>query len=265
MATPLARTSSRLCGWLADLRLPRFLRAPVFRAFARMAGADLSEVRLDLADHPSLGAFFIRRLKEGARPFIEEPWRLPSPVDGRVQSLCAIERGSILQAKNRPYTVAELLGSATEAAALEGGHAWTIYLSPRDYHRIHSPVDAKLEELRWIQGALHSVAPKVLERRPKVLSINERAVLRLEGSDLPFYLVAVGALNVGRIRVVGVEPNAAAPRPSLGFARGAELARFELGSTVVLLSPRGGFRPSPALREGDAVRMGQEIGVRGAR
>lgn len=264
MATPLARTSSRLCGWLADRKLPTFLRAPVYRAYARATGADLSELRLQLADHPSLGAFFIRRLKDGARPFPSDPRILPSPVDGRVQSLCLIEHGTVLQAKGRPYTVAELLGDERAAAELEGGHSWTIYLSPRDYHRIHSPVEAALASLHWLPGSLYSVAPKVLARRAKVLSINERAVLRLETSRGPFFLVAVGALNVGRIRVVGVEPHASAPVPALRFARGEELARFEMGSTVVLLSPRGGFAPTATLKQGDALKMGATIGNCGA-
>ena len=264
MATPLARTSSRLIGWLADRKLPRFLRAPVYRAYARATGAELSELRLALADHPSLGAFFIRRLKDGARVFPSDASILPSPVDGRVQSLCAIERGSVLQAKGRPYSVEELLGDARSANEVDGGHAWTIYLSPRDYHRIHSPVDGALSSLSWIPGSLYSVAPKVLARRPKVLSINERAVLRLETDRGPFFLVAVGALNVGRIRVVGVEPHAPAPKPALRFARGEELARFEMGSTVVLLSPRGGFVPTQELSVGTAVKMGQAIGRRSA-
>ncbi len=264
MATPLARTSSRLCGWLADRKLPTFLRAPVYRAYARATGADLSELRLALADHPSLGAFFIRRLKDGARPFATDPNVLPSPVDGRVQSLCPIERGTVLQAKGRPYAVAELLGDEGESRELEGGHAWTIYLSPSDYHRIHSPVDGALEVLRWMPGALYSVAPKVLLRREKVLSINERAVLRLRTDRGPFFLVAVGALNVGRIRVVGVQPHGPAPSPPRRFARSEELARFEMGSTVVLLSPRGGFAPTPELRVGAAVKMGEPIGRCGA-
>jgi phosphatidylserine decarboxylase len=264
MATPLARTISRLSGWLADRKLPTFLRAPVFRVYARATGADLSELRLQLADHPSLAAFFVRRLKEGARQFSHDPDVLPSPVDGCVQSLCTIERGTVVQAKGRPYAIEELLGDAELARALEGGSCWTIYLSPRDYHRIHSPLACELGSLTWHPGSRYSVNPKVLARRPKVLSINERAVLRLDTEQEPFILVAVGAVIVGRIRIVGVEPQAAAPRPALRFGRGEELARFEMGSTVVLLSPRAGFVPTSTLAVGDAVKMGQPIGRRSA-
>jgi phosphatidylserine decarboxylase len=260
MATPLRQFSSRVCGWLADRKIPMGLRAPIYRGFARMTGADLSEVRLALADHPSLGAFFVRRLKDGARTFPADPAVLPSPVDGTVQSFGEIRDGTILQAKGRPYAVRELLNGAGDEFPLEGGYAWTLYLGPRDYHRIHSPVDAELADLRWFPGARYSVNPKVLERRERVLSINERAVMRLDGSTGPLFLVAVGALNVGRIRVVGVEPGASAPEPTRRFRRGEELARFELGSTVVLLSPRGGMRGGEGLEIGQKVRMGDVIG-----
>jgi phosphatidylserine decarboxylase len=266
MATPLRGSCSRLCGWLADRRIPRRLRAPIFRAFARWSGADLSEVRLELEDHPSLGAFFVRRLREGARRYPDDPDLLPSPVDGTLQSFGHIRAGELLQAKGRPYPVGELLEGA--AGELEGGHYWTVYLGPRDYHRIHSPIDGILREVRWFPGARYSVNPRVLARRGRVLSINERAVLRLEESierTTTLFLVAVGALNVGRIRVVGVEPRGDVPPGGIRLRRGDELARFELGSTVVLISPPGGMEPSVGLTEGARVRMGDVLGQRVAR
>lgn len=261
----MRRTLSHFVGWLADRRLPRRLRAPVYRAFARYAGADLDEVRIPLVEHPSLGAFFVRRLAEGLRPMPEDPAAIASPVDGTVQTLERIRSGTILQAKGRPYSVAELIGDADDARALEGGRAWTIYLGPKDYHRIHAPFAADLTAVRWIPGARYSVAPSVLLRRP-VLAVNERAVLQLDhgaaaGAAVRSYLVCVGALNVGRIRVVGVERGASSAAPWPRFERGAELARFELGSTIVLLVPPS-LDPSvaPELAVGDAVRLGRAIG-----
>jgi phosphatidylserine decarboxylase len=263
MGNALRRASSRLFGWLSDRHLPRAVRAPIYRAYARAYGVDLSELRLALEEHPSFGAFFVRRLREGARPLPSDPRALPSPCDGKLQSLDRVERGSILQAKGRPYEVSELLGRSAAGVELEGGWAWTIYLSPRDYHRVHSPVDARLAALEWMRGELHSVGPRVLERRAKVLSINERAVLRLERGGEPLFLVMVGALNVGRIRVVGVDPERGLlPPGGLGFERGAELARFEMGSTVVLLAPPGTFAPLPGLAPGADLRLGQPIGAR---
>ncbi len=260
MATPARRALSLATGWLADRKIPRALRAPIYRAYSSYYGVDLSELRLELAEHPSFCAFFVRRLKDDARRFPSDASILASPADGTVQSFGPIENGSILQAKGRPYTVAELLGTQLDANELDGGHAWTIYLSPRDYHRVHAPLAGTLKEVRWFAGSRYSVAPKVLERRTKVLSINERAVLELESEHGRFWLVMVGALNVGRIRVVGVEQGASGP--SRRFSRGEELARFEMGSTVVLVAPRGGARPLDSLRVGATLRMGDPIGRR---
>lgn len=232
---------------------------PLFRTYARFYDVDLSELRLPLVEHASLCAFFVRRLKDGARSFAAHADSLPSPADGRMQALDRIEHGSVLQAKGRAYRVDELLAGVGADLDLEGGTAWTIYLSPRDYHRVHCPTDATLTEVRWVPGDLRPVKPSVLASRERVFATNQRAVLRLEGARGPLLLVMVGALNVGRIRVVGVPPEGAVPSGGRAFARGDELARFELGSTVVLIAPPGGPTPAgPAV--GDAVRMGQEIG-----
>lgn len=262
-ATPFQRALSLGVGWLSDRRIPRPLRAPIYRAYSRAYQVELGEVRLELAEHPSFASFFVRRLRDGARPFARGSDEFPAPCDGAVQSLDHIERDTILQAKGRPYSVRELLGGVGAEVELEGGQAWTIYLSPRDYHRVHTPLDARLVEARWLPGARYSVAPKVLLARPKVFSVNERVVMRLESGDGPLFLVMVGALNVGRIRVVGVEPSAdgrlSAPR---ALARGDELARFELGSTVILVLPPQGRAWRPQLSVGAAVRMGQIFATR---
>lgn len=258
MRTTLRRASSRLAGRLADVALPRVLRAPLYGAFARAYGVDLSELRIPLAEHPSFAAFFTRRLAAGARPLPHDPGALACPCDGTLQARDRVERGSVLQAKGRAYPVAELLDNEDAARALEGGHAWTIYLSPRDYHRVHAPLTCELAGVRWLPGELFSVNPRVLARREKVLSINERAVLRLATADGPVWLVMVGALNVGRIRVVGVAAGADVDAPSR-FERGDDLARFELGSTVVLLTPPGRFEPVGTLALGGQLRLGQPL------
>ncbi len=262
-ATPFQRALSLGVGWLADRRIPRPLRAPLYRAYSRAYRVDLGEVRLELPEHPSFASFFVRRLRDGARSFADGLDEFPAPCDGTVQSLDRIEKGTILQAKGRPYSVRELLGGVGAELELEGGQAWTIYLSPRDYHRVHAPLDATLVQARWLPGARYSVAPKVLLARPKVFSINERVVMRLESRDGPLLLVMVGALNVGRIRVVGVEPDAEGQLDSpRKLARGEELARFELGSTVILILPPQprAWRTRHAL--GQAVRMGEPFATR---
>ena len=260
MATPLRRALSRLVGWAADRRIPTPLRAPVYRAYARATGADLAEVRLPLEGFASLGQFFVRELVDGARVVSRDPTHLCSPVDGTLQALGQVDRGSVLQAKGRAYRLLDLLGGKPRDDDLEGATAWTIYLSPRDYHRIHAPESGRLASVEWHPGARYSVAPKVLERRD-VLAINERAVLEYDTDRGRLLLVLVGALNVGRIRVVGVDPThrGALPAPRI-FARGAELARFEMGSTIVLITPPGSARPLDGLAVGAHVRLGEPIG-----
>ena len=260
MTRGLRRAMSSCVGWIADRRIPGFLRRTVYRGYARFTGADLSEVRLGLEHFPSLGAFFVRELKPGARTWPVAPLAIGSPVDGTVQSLCPIERGTVLQAKGRSYSVAEMLGATGAGVELEGGFAWTIYLSPRDYHRIHAPEGCELAAAEWIDGDRFSVAPKVLARR-RVLDVNERCVLKLETNRGPLFLVLVGALNVGRIRVVGVDPShRGALSPKKPFARGAELARFEMGSTIVLFAPPGVAAIEPGLHERASVKLGEPIG-----
>jgi phosphatidylserine decarboxylase len=258
--TPLRSALSRLVGWAADRRIPGPLRAPLYRGYARLTGANLSETRLPPEHFPSLGAFFVRHLAPDARPIDQDPAALVSPVDGAVQVVGPVERGRTLQAKGRDYALQDLVGPLAERLELEGGTAWTLYLSPRDYHRIHAPESCRVEEAWWIPGARFSVAPPALDRR-LVLPVNERVALRLATERGPLALVLVGATNVGRIRVVGVEPGHGGPlAPAPRFARGEELARFELGSTVVLVAPRGAAEPVRGLEPGAPVRLGRPIG-----
>lgn len=258
--TPLRTTLSQLVGWLADRRVPRPLRGPLYRGYARATGADLHESRGPLTIYPSLGAFFVRRLVDGARPIDGDPERLVSPVDGRLQAVGLVGAGSLLQAKGHRYPVRELLAGVGADLELEGACAWTLYLGPADYHRIHAPESGRLVEARWVGGGRHSVAPKVLARRA-VLATNERCVLRLETDRGPILMVLVGAWNVGRIRVVGVEPGWDGPLPKPAkFARGEELARFELGSTVILITPPGVAQSTLGDETLGRVRLGRAVG-----
>jgi len=249
---------SKTVGWIADRRIPRPLREPIYRGYCRFTGASIDEARPPIDGYPSLGAFFVRRLIPGARQVEEAPGLMPSPCDSNIQNISQIQSDTVLQAKGSPYSIREILAGVGEDIDFEGGHAWTLYLSPSDYHRVHSPEDATLTQVRWVPGTFYSVAPKVLLKRPRVLAGNERAVLRLETSRGPLFLVMVGALNVARIRVIGVEPGADT-KLNRHFARGEELARFEMGSTVVLISPKGGITPLDGLKETDALRLGQAL------
>ncbi len=251
---------SRFVGWAADRRIPGPLRTPIYKGYALFTGANLAETRPPLKGYASLGAFFIRRLVEGARTIESDPGLLASPVDGAVQHVGPITGDSMLQAKGHEYSVRELLDGVGADVDLDGGHAWTLYLSPKDYHRIHAPETGTLSEVRWVKGARFSVNPAVLARR-MVFPVNDRCCLRLDTERGPILLVFVGAVNVGRIRVVGVEPQEgpalAKPRK---YERGEELGRFEMGSTVIMITPPKTAAPSPTLAPHSAVRLGQSIG-----
>lgn len=255
-------TLSHLVGWLADRRVPGPLRDLVYGTYCRLTGADASEAQLERRGYASLSAFFVRRLKDGRRPIDARSDRLVSPCDGTVQALDRVQADSLLQAKGQSYSVRELLAGASDGTVLEGAWAWTIYLGPKDYHRVHAPLACSLSDVRWVPGDRRSVAPGVLARRPRVLATNERAVLRLETASGPAFLVLVGALNVGRIRVVGVEPGTS-PSAPLRLTKGDELARFEMGSTVVLLLPSGSVVPAEGIGPGSGLRLGSAIGALG--
>lgn len=254
------RTLSRLVGWIADRHIPRFLRAPLYGSYARLYRVDLSEVQLVTSEYPSLGAFFVRRLAPGMRPIDSDPATLVSPVDARVSSIGRVEHGTLLQAKGRSYSVRELLGGVGAELELEGAQQWTLYLSPRDYHRIHAPETGRLVEVKPIRGELHSVNAVSLSRRD-VLAVNERVALRIETARGPLLLVLVGALNVGRIRVVGVDPmHSGRLAVARELTRGEELARFELGSTVIVIAPPGMVEPLATLGIEGSVRLGAPLG-----
>jgi len=262
VSTPFLKSMSRTVGWLADRRIPGPLRAPIYRTYARFTGAELGDVAAPLASFPSLGAFFVRHLKPEARPIESDPSMLPSPADSMLQDLSCIAKDTILQAKGMDYGVRELLAGVGAELDLEGGFAWTLYLSPRDYHRVHAPETCRLTEVRWIPGCFYSVRPSILAKKPRVFARNERAVMRLETEHGPLLMVMVGALNVARIRILGVEPGedlAFDPDSQRQFERGAELARFEMGSTVILVAPAGGLQPNATLGQGDAIKLGQPI------
>jgi phosphatidylserine decarboxylase len=247
-------------GWAADIRVPRPLRPLVYGLFERLSGADLSEGQLPAREYPSVGALFVRRLRPGARPICPPPG-LPCPADGRLQALAQVAADGRFEAKGQRFTRAELLGPADRWLPEGALLALTVYLSPRDYHRVHCPLAARLIGAWTLPGERFSVSPAAVERRPRIHAENERVVLLLEAPEGRFALVLVGALNVGRIRVLGLPAGHQGPlEKPLAFERGGELGRFELGSTAILLWPSGNPRrlvPSPSLAPDQPLRLGQ--------
>jgi len=243
------------------------LRIAAYRAFARATGADLGEAELDLRAYASLGDLFARRLKPGARMIDPELTSVIAPCDGVVAAIGCATDGSLIQAKGKHYQLDELLADGELAARLVGGDYQTIYLSPRDYHRVHSPIDGRLIRYDYIPGALWPVNPKVAMRRDRLLTRNERVVITIDAGRLgKVAVVMVGAAGVGNIALQyapeSVTWRAQGERRRIELdhelSRGDELGAFRLGSTVVMV-----FEPGAVTLEGDigeVVRFGERVG-----
>ena len=262
-------------------RLARVQSAPLkgwmIRAYVRLVGVDMSQAaEPDLAAYPHLAAFFTRALRPEARPLDPDPAAVLSPVDGTVSQIGTIAEGRIVQAKGHDYSVRDLLGGGPAAQPFDGGRFVTIYLSPRDYHRIHMPLAGDLAQMTYLGGRLFSVNRMTAERVPGLFARNERVVCRFGTDAGPMALVLVGAIFVGGIETVWageVAPAGPGPRcrrwdyadqvPPIHLGRGAELGRFNLGSTIVLLSPPGAVTWDETLSPGRTVRLGQRLGTRG--
>jgi len=265
---------SALVGWTATRELPERLRPLAYRAFARAVGANLREAELPLHAYASLGEFFARGLRRGARTIDPRRDGVIAPCDGVVAAAGTAVAGTLLQAKGHTYRLAELLGDEELAARLTGGHYATIYLSPRDYHRVHAPIDATIEGCDYIPGALWPVNPRVAARREGLLARNERVVIHLNSRTAgDVALVMVGAVGVGNIRLShpafpAQPPDSVTLRPAgeryrmeltgVQVRRGDELGAFRLGSTVVMA-----FAPGAVVLEGSMgqpVRFGERLG-----
>ncbi|MFN3629360.1 MAG: archaetidylserine decarboxylase [Casimicrobiaceae bacterium] len=249
------------------------------RRFIARYGVNMAEAaEPNPAAYPTFNDFFIRALRPGARPLCSEETALwACPVDGSVSQFGRIEGETgeaILQAKGHTYSTVELLGdNAALAEPFRRGHFATLYLSPKDYHRIHMPVAGTLARMLHVSGALYSVNPATAATRPRLFARNERVVCLFETRLGPLALVLVGATIVGSMQTVWhgvVNP----PRPGgirewqyppgqVELARGAEMGRFLLGSTVILLWPAqpGGrmLRFNPEWRPGHIIRVGEPM------
>ncbi len=246
----------------------------VIRWFIARYGVNMAEAAdADPAAYASFNDFFTRALKPGARPLSDAA--LLCPVDGAISQFGDLDGDQIFQAKGHRYSTTALVGGdGALAAHFHGGHFATLYLSPRDYHRIHMPCSGRLLRMIHVPGALFSVNPATARGVPGLFARNERVVCVFEGDDdRPWVLVLVGATIVGSMATVWhgvVNP----PRPgrlrewsyheqSIRLDPGAEMGRFLLGSTVVMLFPRGPLQFEPAWVPGGPVRMGQVMARHG--
>ena len=265
------RLLSRIVLHATRVRIPAWQQW-LIRTVVRRHEVDLSDaVESDPRAWPTFNAFFTRALRPDARPLPAEPDAVASPSDGTVQGAGEIAGTTLVQAKSLSYSLESLLGGDRDAAsAFTGGSAATIYLAPRDYHRVHLPIDGTLAALVHLPGDRFSVNPATAERIRHLFARNERVVFHFRGAGgHPFAIVMVGALLVGSIETPWTGPVADRPSPGRvrrwsfdgpALERGAEIGRFNMGSTVIALFPPGTVRWDPDLREGAPVRCRQAIG-----
>ncbi len=260
-----------LAGKLASARAGG-LTTGVIRWFVGRYGVNMAEAaNPDIASYPSFNEFFTSPLKPGARPLAEAGYLCP--VDGAISQFGRIERDQIFQAKGHSYSTHALVGGDRDLAVqFQDGEFATLYLSPRDYHRIHMPCDGRLTRMIYIPGDLFSVNPVTARGVPGLFARNERVVCVFENDDGPFVLTLVGATIVGSMATVWhgqVNP----PRPGtikewdyapgeVTLNKGDEMGRFLLGSTVVMLFPKGRLRFTEAWAPARPIRMGEAMGSR---
>ncbi len=248
----------------------RWLKNALIRVIGGIAGVEWGEARsANLEDYASFNAFFTRELRPGVRPQDPDPCALLCPCDGRISELGQLDGTRILQAKGVDYSLEALLASDPVCAQLSHGWFATLYLSPRDYHRVHMPLSGELQRTIHVPGRLFSVAPYTVRRIPGLFARNERVISVFESPLGPFVQVLVGAILVSSMETVwageltprkssGVDVTDYA-RADIGLERGAEMGRFNMGSTVILLLPQGMVKPVSGLQPGDRVRVGQRL------
>ncbi|WP_228898304.1 archaetidylserine decarboxylase [Acidovorax sp. Leaf73] len=262
-----------LAGKIASAQLGG-LTTSVIRRFVARYNVNMAEAaNPDITSYASFNDFFTRALKPGARPLAAAD--LICPVDGAISQFGPIAKDQIFQAKGHTYSTTALVGGDAEAAArFDNGHFATLYLSPRDYHRIHMPCAGELTRMVHVPGDLFSVNPTTARGVPGLFARNERVVCFFESAQGPFVLVLVGATIVGSMATVWhgqVNPPRTGTLRQWDYAKGQvslqqgeEMGRFLLGSTVVMLFPQGPLQFNPQWAPMRAIQLGEAMAQRGA-
>ena len=263
---------TRCAHHVARCRIPSFKNV-LINAFIRRYGVDMGEAECaDASGYADFNSFFTRGLRDGARPISPDAGVLVSPVDGEVSQSGALSGDTLLQAKGRTFTIAELLGGNTDVARFRNGRFATLYLAPRNYHRVHIPVAGRLEGMSYIPGRLFSVNRATTATVPRLFARNERIVCRFRTGAGEMIVCMVGAMLVGGMETVWHGPvTPAADRSATDwsyggtpaareFAKGDEIGRFNMGSTAILLFQANAVEWDPGLTPGTLLRVGQRIG-----
>jgi phosphatidylserine decarboxylase len=267
------RAVSEAIGWGVSLGIPARLRTLMLTRFAGIYGIDVSEAEKPISDYEGFDEFFTRKLRPGARPIDDAPGRVVSPADGKIVEAGLATAGKMLQAKGSDFDLASLLDDAEAAARLQGGAYVITYLSPKDYHRVHSPVAGHVLGWRHVPGTLFSVNAGNIRREPGLFVRNERFItlIEMEGGGL-VAVVMVAAVGVGHV-TASYDPEVATHRSQFlqaalrhrqydqpkAIERGAELGIFHLGSTTIVVFQPGRVELD-ALASGASVKMGVGIG-----
>jgi phosphatidylserine decarboxylase len=266
------RTFSTALGAVGRVPVPRAARPALFGAWARSIGIDLAEVALPLEEYATLDAFFTRTLRDGTRPVDPDPDVAVSPVDGEVLEFGDLQGGRLLQAKGCEFTVGALLADTARAVRYIGGVYATLYLSPRDYHRIHAPVAGTIVGCSHVPGELFPVNARAVRDVEGLYACNERLVTFLDGSFGEVAVVKVAACGVGRVTATydpSVHTHAQRPTgsrvydPPTEVRKGDEIGVFHLGSTVLVLFQPGRVLLEPLTR-GQRLLCGQPLARRHA-
>ena len=256
---------SRLVGSLASKPISR----PFIPWFAKRYKINLEDAEKDIKEYRTLNQFFTRRLKDGLRPVEERDntKSICSPVDGKIAQYGKIDGDTMIQAKGRYYSLDELIGSKEEAKVYKNGYFMTIYLSPKDYHRIHHYCDGEITGYRYIPGYLFPVNPFSVDNVKNLFAVNERFTTYFKNEDKNTAIVKVGATIVGKIKVTynPIQSNRFGQiehgevKPPVKVKKGEELGLFEMGSTVIVLFEENNFK-FEEFQLNDMVKLGQKLG-----
>ncbi len=261
---------SKVVGAFTRAPAPPVLHQAAMRAFASSFGVDLEEADGQIEDFKNFGAFFTRKLKPGSRPIDLSPGVVVSPVDGAVSQAGVVEGGACVQAKGIDFPLGKLLGDEERAKDFEGGAFTTLYLSPRDYHRIHAPLEGTVDGYVYLPGQFWPVNPPSVANVKGLFALNERLVTWMTTPLGKVAVVAVGATCVARIHATydAVVTHSQMPATArkyekpIPIERGGELGMFEMGSTVILVFEPGKVKWDASLEPGAKVRMGVRIGAK---
>ncbi len=254
--------------WLTT-RETVWLKNTLIKGFMHLYDIDLSEAHMpDPEAYRSFNDFFTRALRPGARPISEAP--LVSPADGIISQAGRIDGNRLIQAKCHDYTLEALLGGdISYAEQFRNGAYSVIYLSPRDYHRVHMPTDGTLISMTYVPGDLFAVNPATVSTVDNLFARNERLIIRFDTEKGPLCLIMVGAIFVGSMETAWAGKITPPYRPALRhfdygaealfFRKGAEIGRFNMGSTVILLTPENGYTGMAELPHPASIKMGEPL------